>query len=208
MADSGEAARSARLVLGPEAPADAARLGRVRRALRSRRVPSAPIRFAQRVERKLGRLEYEQAVAEPLMDARRAALGDGATGPPRFLVRMDEFPHYMAWDDPGRYGTERYLRFHELMREAGVPYLVAVLPRVSHDSLDPAGTEWRALGHDEQALLARMPAEGVTYGLHGLDHRTRHASPRRHSGVRWKPSRPTVSGPPHTTSNFRASKSY
>jgi hypothetical protein len=87
----------------------------------------------------------------------------------------------MAADDPARYGTERYLRFHELMHEAGVPYLVAVLPRVSTASLDPSGTDWRALTEDERSLLARMPVEGVTYGLHGLDHRTRHHSPRRHS---------------------------
>ena len=180
MADE-ELARSVRLVLGPQAPPGAAGLGPVRRALRSRRVPPAPARFAQRVERKLGRLEYERAVAEPLMAARRAALGDAASGPPRFLVRMDEFPHYMAWDEPGRYGSERYLRFHELMHEAGVPYLVAVLPRVPRNALDPAGSEWRPLADDERALLARMPSEGVTYGLHGLDHRTRHASPRRHS---------------------------
>ena len=153
----------------------------MRSALRSDRVPSAPVRFAQRVQRKLGRLEYEQAVAEPLIAARNAALGDGAAANPRFLVRVDEFPHYMAWDQPERYGTERYLRFHELMRDAGVPYLVAVLPRVSADSLDPQGTRWRELQADERELLARMPAEGVSYGLHGLDHRTRDASPRRHS---------------------------
>jgi peptidoglycan/xylan/chitin deacetylase (PgdA/CDA1 family) len=176
-----ELARSARLLLGPGAPEGAEQLPAVRSALRPRPVPSAPVRFAQRVQRKLGRLEYEQAVAEPLMAARREALGDAAGGPPRFLVRMDEFPHYMASDEPERYGTVAYERFHELMHEAGVPYLVAVLPRVSSASLDPGGTRWRGLTDDERALLARMPAEGVTYGLHGLDHRTRHASPRRHS---------------------------
>jgi len=176
-----ELARSARLLLGPGAPPGAERLRAVRTALRPRPVPSAPMRFAQRVQRKLGRLEYEQAVAAPLMAARREALGDAAAGPPRFLVRMDEFPHYMAWDEPERYGTAAYLRFHELMHEAGVPYLVAVLPRVSAASLDPAGTRWRELQDDERALLAKMPSEGVSYGLHGLDHRTRHASPRRHS---------------------------
>ncbi len=166
---------------GPDAPPGSERLRTVRAALRPRPVPSAPVRFAQRVQRKLGRLEYEQAVAAPLMAARREALGTAAAGPPRFLVRMDEFPHYMAWDQPERYGTSAYVRFHELMREAGVPYLVAVLPRVSAASLDPAGTRWRALEDDERALLARMPSEGVSYGLHGLDHRTRHDSPRRHS---------------------------
>ena len=176
-----ELARSTRLLLGPGAPAGAERLRAVRAALRPRPVPSAPVRFAQRVQRKLGRLEYEQAVAEPLMAARREALGDAAAGPPRFLVRMDEFPHYMASDEPERYGTDAFQRFHELMHEAGVPYLVAVLPRVSNASLDPTATRWRELADDERALLAKMPAEGVTYGLHGLDHRTRHASPRRHS---------------------------
>jgi hypothetical protein len=181
MADRDGLARSARLLLGPDAPADATELRAVRGALRQRPVPAAPVRFAQRVQRKLGRLEYEQAVEEPLMAARRAALGAEAEGPPRFLVRVDEFPHYMASDEPARYGTERYLQFHELMRDAGVPYLVAVLPRVSNASLDPAATGWRPLLDDERALLAKMPGEGVAYGLHGLDHRTRHASPRRHS---------------------------
>jgi peptidoglycan/xylan/chitin deacetylase (PgdA/CDA1 family) len=181
MAEGAELARSTRLLLGPGGPSGATRLKAVRRALRSRRVPPAPVRFAQRLQRKLGGLEYERAVAEPLMAARRAALGAAAGGAPRFLVRVDEFPHYLAADDPEGYGTERYLRFHEIMREAGVPYLVAVLPRVPHDALDPQGSEWRGLLEEELTLLGRLPGEGVSFGLHGLDHRTRHVSPRRHS---------------------------
>jgi Uncharacterized protein conserved in bacteria (DUF2334) len=176
-----ERARSARLLLGPGATPEQLGAPAVKRALRLRGTPTAPVRFAQRVQRKLGRLEYEQAVAEPLMAARRAVLGERAEGPPRFLVRVDEFPHYMASDDPERYGTEAYRRFHETMRNAGVPYLVAVLPRVSRDALDPTGTQWRGLERDEREMLAQMPSEGVSYGLHGLDHRTRHLSPRRHS---------------------------
>ncbi|MGO9488291.1 MAG: DUF2334 domain-containing protein [Solirubrobacteraceae bacterium] len=174
-------ARSSRLLLGPQAPEEALRSSALRRALRLRATPSPPVRLAERVQRKLGRLDYERAVAEPLMAGRRAALGPAADGAPRFLVRVDEFPHYMAWDEPARYGTERYRRFHATMAAAGVPYLVAVLPRVSRDALDPASSSWRALQDDERKLLAQMPGEGVSYGLHGLDHRTRHASPRRHS---------------------------
>jgi peptidoglycan/xylan/chitin deacetylase (PgdA/CDA1 family) len=187
--------RSARLLLGPDAPdrpgqpgaevdrlgAEALKVRAVRRAVRSRRPPSRPARFAQRVRRKLGRLDYERAVAEPLLTARRAVLGEGASGPPRFLVRVDEFPHYLAWDDPTRYGTERYRRFHAIMAGAGVPYLIAVPPRVSHLPLDPHETRWRALEDDERALLERLRDEGVAFALHGLDHRTRFASPRRHS---------------------------
>jgi peptidoglycan/xylan/chitin deacetylase (PgdA/CDA1 family) len=181
MAEGGNLTRSARLLLGPGASGQSSRLKAVRAALRQRPVPSPAMRFAQRVQRKLGRLEYEHAVAEPLIAARRAALGPDADGPPRFLVRVDEFPHYMASDQPERYGTGPYRRFHELMRDAGVPYLVAVLPRVSSESLNPQGTGWRALTGEESELLVEMPAEGVSYGLHGLDHRTRHASPHRRS---------------------------
>lgn len=192
----GDELRSARLLLDADAPPDLAdqagaeadRLGAealkiraVRRAVRSRRCPSRPTRFAQRVQRKLGWLDYERAVAEPLLAARRAALGARAAGPPRFLVRVDEFPHYLAWDDPARYGSERYRRFHAIMAGACAPYLIAVPPRVSHLPLDPNETRWRALEDDERALLEQLRGEGVAFALHGLDHRTRFSSPRRHS---------------------------
>ena len=67
------------------------------------------------------------------------------------------------------------------MRAAGVPYLIAALPRVSHAPLDPEESSWRALEDEERALLRSLPGEDVSFGLHGLDHRTRFASPRRHS---------------------------
>lgn len=181
MGDEKDVIRGARLLLGAGAPEGAADLPEVRRATRPRRVPSPPVRFVQQVKRKLGRLEYERAVAAPLMAARRAALGAGAAGPPRFLVRVDEFPHSLAWEDPDLYGTERYVRFHEMMCAAGVPYLAAVLPQVSAEPLNPTGGRRRDLDESERAMLARMAADGVSFGLHGRDHRTRHRSPRRHS---------------------------
>jgi len=174
-------ARSARLLLGAGASAQALGSPAVLAAVRSRPFPAAPLRALQRVQRKLGRLDYESAVADPLDGARRAALGDDAPAPPRFLVRVDEFPHYQAWDDPARYGTEPYRRFHALMSGAGVPYLIAVLPRVSRAALDPQEARWRPLQDDERELLGRLSGDGVAFGLHGLDHRTRFASPRRHS---------------------------
>jgi hypothetical protein len=180
--------RSARLLLGRDGSSatDASgvellRLRAVRSAVRSRRPPPRPLRFVQRVQRKLGRLEYERAVAAPLDAARRAALGAHAAGVPRFLVRVDEFPHYLAWDEPARYGTERFRRFHTIMASAGVPYLIAVPPRVSHAPLNPHESRWRTLDDNERTLLAELPGEGVSFALHGLDHRTRFSSPRRHS---------------------------
>jgi peptidoglycan/xylan/chitin deacetylase (PgdA/CDA1 family) len=67
------------------------------------------------------------------------------------------------------------------MAGAGVPYLIAVAPRVSRAPLDPAVTVSRPLGEDETAQLHMVAREGATIGLHGLDHRTRFVHPRRHS---------------------------
>jgi hypothetical protein len=178
--------RTARLLLGAptvvgESPDDVLKARAVRCAVRSRPLPSRPRRFAQQALRKLGRLDYEAAVADPLQAARRAALGGQADGPPRFLVRVDEFPHYLAWEDPVSYGSERYRRFHAIMAAAGVPYLVAVPPRVSRAPLEPRERRSRPLLDDERGLLGELAAGGVAFGLHGRDHRTRFASPRRHS---------------------------
>lgn len=145
------------------------------------RVPVRPIRIAQQVRYKLGRLGFERDVLAPLVAARRAVLGERASAPPRFLVRVDEYPHYRAWDDPARFGTRQFERFHEILGAAGVPYLLAVLPRVTREPLSPSGSDSRALEDQETAMLARLAAEGVSFALHGLTHRTRFTSPRRHS---------------------------
>jgi hypothetical protein len=210
-----DGARSARLLFAPERSGGVVHdreldTPGVRAATAVRGVPSRPIRFAQQVGYKLGRLGYERQVVGPLVAARRSVLGDRAGGPPRFLVRVDEFPHYCAWDDPQRFGSERFERFHQIMSAAGVPYLLAVLPRVCHEPLVPLGAvpngdvtsvpegqddfedvpvtrleqpdgDSRPLDAGERAMLMRLSGEQVTFALHGLTHRTRFASPRRHS---------------------------
>ncbi|HWI71233.1 MAG TPA: DUF2334 domain-containing protein, partial [Baekduia sp.] len=136
---------------------------------------------AQLVRRRRGGLDFVSSVARPLDAVRREVLGDRAAGPPRFLVRVDEFPHYLAWDEPARFGTERFERFHTILAEAGVPYCIAVPPRVSRRPLDPAERAWRPLDDGEVDTLRRIEADGVTIALHGRDHRTRHAGARRRS---------------------------
>jgi Uncharacterized protein conserved in bacteria (DUF2334) len=153
----------------------------VRRATRVRAVPPRPARVAEQVRYKLGKLDFETAVVEPLLAARRAALGESSAAPPRFLVRVDEFPHYLAGDDPAGFGTARFEHFHGIMAGAGVPYLVAVLPRVAREPLSPSASGSRPLEPDELEMLRRLSGERVSFGLHGRDHRTRFASPRRHS---------------------------
>jgi hypothetical protein len=137
----------------------------VRGATAVRRVPPRAVRLLQQVRYKAGGLRFAPAVAAP----------------PRFLIRVDEFPHYMADEDPQRFGVERFARFHEIMHSAGVPYLVAVLPRVSRQPLSPSASGSRALDATELEMLARLGGERVTLAMHGLDHRTRFADPRRRS---------------------------
>lgn len=129
---------------------------------------------------KIGRLSYEGAWLRRLQAARREALGDAAEGPPRFLIRVDEFPYYSGYDDP-RFGYEASARFHAVMAEEGVPHLMAVVSQWTHDPLNPHASGGRPLDDRDRELLERMRADGVTFAQHGCTHRTRYASPRRHS---------------------------
>ena len=54
-------------------------------------------------------------------------------------------------------------------------------PRVARNYLSPRDTASRPLREDEVAMLARLAEDGVAFAQHGLDHRTRHAEPRRHA---------------------------
>jgi glycosyltransferase involved in cell wall biosynthesis len=183
----GEARRTARIVFARELADGRATAARVTAPavlarLRTAPVPPAPVRLAQLVRRRRGGLDFASAVAEPLAALRRDVLGpEAAAGPPRFLVRVDEFPHYQAWDEPRRFGTAAFERFHTMLTEAGVPYCIAVPPRVSRHPLDPVETSWRPLDDGEVEMLRRLERDGVTLALHGRDHRTRHAAPRRRS---------------------------
>ncbi len=170
----------AELLAGTLAP-EALSVPTVQAATRVRAVPARPVRMAQQVRYKLGSLDFDSAVVDPLVAARRAALGSGAAAAPRFLVRVDEFPHYQASDEPDRFGSSEFERFHRIMVGAGVPYLLAVLPRVSHEPLTPTASGSRPLDGAEVAMLRRLASESVSFGLHGRDHRTRFSSPRRHS---------------------------
>ena len=149
-------------------------------AVRPAPIPPRVRRLAQDVERKLGRLDFESAVVRPLAALRQRVLGGRSAAPVRFLVRVDEFPHYRAGEDPA-FGTEAFTRFHEVLAGAGVPYLLAVLPRVSTRPLSPGEHGSRALATDESSLLRFLSGGEVSFAVHGLDHRTRHASARRHS---------------------------
>jgi peptidoglycan/xylan/chitin deacetylase (PgdA/CDA1 family) len=153
----------------------------VGRAVRSRRVPPAVVRFGERLAIKAGLRSYRRDCVEPFLAARRAVLGQRAVGPPRVLIRVDEFPHVTALDDPDRFGTAAFERFHAVMSGAGLNYLIAALPRLSHRPYDPDASGGRELDELERDTLRRLNAEGVEVGVHGLDHRTRDARPRRHS---------------------------
>ena len=179
-----DARRTAQLLLSPELASGASsrevlERPELLRAVRPAAFRSPLRRLVQRVLMKAGRVDYMNGVAVPLSAARRSVLGDGAPGPPRLLVRVDEFPHARSLDEPEEYGQDRFEEFHGIMRDAGVPYLLAVTPRVSSRYLDPAVSEGRSLETREVELLGRLAGEGVAFGLHGYDHRTREVRPRR-----------------------------
>jgi hypothetical protein len=138
------------------------------------------MRSYQRLQMRRGRLSFERQLLPLAAAARCAAVPKAADTPPRVLLRVDEFPHARALDDR-RYDSDAFERFHEVLAEAGVPYLIAVLPHPSHDYLNPQASGGRPLDEAELAVLGRVGAEGVTFALHGRDHRTRSARPSRHS---------------------------
>jgi peptidoglycan/xylan/chitin deacetylase (PgdA/CDA1 family) len=151
----------------------------VRSVLEPRRVPTAPMRAAQRISMKLGRLDWTRVWLERLVEARRSVLAEAAAGPPRFLVRVDEFPYATSFDRPQDFEMSR--RFHDVLADAGIPYLMAATPQPSHAPLSAEATGSRAIDEREIALLQRMSEDGVTFAQHGNTHRTRFDDPRRRS---------------------------
>ncbi len=174
-----ETRQNARLILGPGAGLEVMPRTLLE-AARPRRTGPRPVRIAQRLAMRRGRLTFERAIIQRER-ARREALGQVRLEAPRFLVRVDEFPHWLADDEPARYGTEAFKRFHAILSEHGVPYLLAVVPRPSERPLDPRGTACRALTDSDLDTLRALQADGVELAIHGLDHRTRDAHPRRQS---------------------------
>lgn len=150
-------------------------------ALQSPRVPGAQVRFADRLAMKAKLLDFENGFLSKVRKARRAMLGASADGPPKFLIRVDEFPDSSSLDD----GPERWRAasraFHETLSSAGIPYLMAILPQYTHRPLDPDAAGGRPLDDSDRALIEQMARENVTFAQHGLTHRTRFRSPRRRS---------------------------
>jgi hypothetical protein len=148
--------------------------------LAPRPVPPAPLRALQRLAMKRGLYDFERRNLRPLAQAREAVLGADAAGPPRFLVRVDEFPLAGAYE-PGPTAIEELQRFHAVMSDAGVPYLLAVSAGVARDYLDPSAEGSRPLSDAELTALGRLADDGVGFGQHGFDHRTRDARGRHRS---------------------------
>jgi peptidoglycan/xylan/chitin deacetylase (PgdA/CDA1 family) len=178
-----DAARTA-LLAAPEATGGRHSVdGRLARRL-TPRIPPPLIGDLQRVRSKLGPARFSAASLRPGIAARRSLLGTAAEGPPRVLLRVDEYPYATSLDHPESYGIEPSTRFHSVLADAGIPYLMAIVPQLVYDPLNPEGSGGRALNDDERGLIRRMAADGVTFAAHGLTHRTRDVNPRRRSEFR------------------------
>jgi hypothetical protein len=191
MSTSADFSRNLRLHFGEVAAQDSGVAGKgvlapasraaARRVLTPASVPSRPLRATQRLAMKLGRLDWERAWLAPLIAARREVLGDAAAGPPRFLVRVDEFPYYTAFDQPDQRDIEMSRRFHHVMASNGVPHLMSLMPQLTHAPLVAGSSGGRPLGEVEIKLIEQMRRDNVTFAQHGTTHRTLHNSPRRRS---------------------------
>ena len=160
---------------GPWRRAALSRLA-VRAATRVRAVPSsagacAPSRFAT----SCGSLDFDSGRGGVLCWPRATPRSARA---PRLrrafsFVSMSS-PTTRRGTTPITSAPPSFERFHEIMAGAGVPYLVAVLPRVSREPLSPTATGSRPLerrrGGDASPPGLRA---GASFGLHGRDHRTR-----------------------------------
>jgi Uncharacterized protein conserved in bacteria (DUF2334) len=179
---SGDAQRTLRLHVAASSSATAHDLGTgAARTVDRRRAAGPARRNLHRLGMKVGALTYQRSVLETLVLARTAVLGPSALGPPRFLIRVDEFPHYLARDDPERYGTTFSRRFHRVLADQGVRYLMAIVPQPAYSPLDPLADRSSHLDDSEIALIAEMKGDRVMFGLHGLTHRTRFTDARRRS---------------------------
>ncbi len=182
MPTSADLSRNMRLHLGESAALGSARVSvDASPVLAPSRVPSLATRSAQRLAMKLGRLDWERAWLDPLITARGKVLGEGASGPPRFLVRVDEFPYYSAFDQPDQRDIEMSRSFHQVMASNGVPHLMSIVPQLTHMPLVAGSSGGRPLGDVEIELIDQMRRDHVTFAQHGTTHRTRFESPRRRS---------------------------
>ncbi len=159
----------------------------VRAAVRDRGVPTRPRRVLQVVRRKAGFLDPWARFVAPAVRARRAVLGDAARRPPKILLRMDEYPHWLAGREPGRHGDAAFTPWREILAAAGCPHLVSVVPRVAEDPTAADGPA-RDLDDTEVARLRQLAADGVVFGLHGEAHRTRVRSPRWYTELGGRPA--------------------
>ncbi len=178
--------RTARLLFADELAAGAASetdvtaAPEVLEAVRSRGVPALPRRVAQAAARKTGRLDAVARTTDPAVRARRAVLGTDAERPPRILLRMDEYPHWLAQREPDRFGDAAFAPWRDILAAAGCPHLVAVVPRIADDPEQRDGPS-RDLLDAEVDRLHQLAADGVVFGLHGDEHRTRFRHPRLHT---------------------------
>lgn len=87
------------------------------------------------------------------------------TPKPTFIVRVDDFPR---WD----IDTREFERFHEVMKNNDIPYILGVTPFLCEEPLQIYSKKYRRLNVYEVKLLARIKEEGVEIGLHGFTHQT------------------------------------
>ncbi|MBN2406628.1 MAG: DUF2334 domain-containing protein [Elusimicrobia bacterium] len=90
----------------------------------------------------------------------------GPAGPgndtPRYIIRVDDFPHWKH--SPGEFG-----KFHRVMRDNGLHYLLGVIPFPGVYLSGGYGGE-RGLEPDEKEMILKIRGEGAEIAMHGFSH--------------------------------------
>ncbi len=83
-------------------------------------------------------------------------------GHPSFLIRIDDFPH---WERT----LEDFKRFHQVMEEFDIPYLLGVTPCLSLDRHNPFNTDFKKIDFREAEIIKHPLIE---IAMHGFSHQT------------------------------------
>lgn len=86
-------------------------------------------------------------------------------GAPNFLVRVDDFPR---WD----MNSGEFLRFHRILSENEIPYILGVIPYPCTDTINPSSKNYCEIGRSDLDIVKQLASSSVEIAMHGFSHRT------------------------------------
>lgn len=117
------------------------------------------------------RIYYHDEVLSRILEIRSSVkrkLQVESKGEPTFLVRVDDFPR---WDK----SSEEFLRFHRILSENEIPYVLGVTPYPSKDPLNPKSKNYCEIGKADLDIIKQFSSPLFEVAMHGFSHQTTNA---------------------------------